>query len=229
MTLSDQLKEYISTLEVSEFGFGDISSAKNGTLFAEQPGVENFNSAVSIAVKLSPTVLRGISDKPTHFYFHHYRTVNAHIDSCLLKIGMFIEKHGYGYFPVAASQSINGYRGIFSHKTAARLAGLGHIGKNAMFISDRFGMGVRLGTLLTDAPLEVAQKLSDGTCGECMRCVNACPAMALSGENFSPDAPERTLIDRHTCSEYMKNNFQRIGRGSVCGICMRNCPKLFLD
>ncbi len=228
MNFSEYLKEYISSLDVSEFGFADISSAKAATLFAEQPGTEDFNCAISIVVKLSPAVLKGITDKPTHYYFHHYRTVNAHIDSVLLRIGMFLEKNGYGYFPVGASQSINGYQGLFSHKTAARLAGLGYIGKNAMFISDKLGMGVRLGTLLTNAPLETATQLSSGSCGSCSLCVNACPAMALTGEIFSADVPERTLIDRHTCSEYMKDKFQRIGRGSVCGVCMRNCPKLYL-
>jgi len=228
MSFSDNLKEYISSLEVSEFGFADISCAKSGTLFAEQPGTETFNTAISIVIKLSPAVLKGITDKPTHYYFHHYRTVNAYIDSILLKIGLFLEKNGYGYFPVGASQSINGYQGVFSHKTAARLAGLGYIGKNAMFISDKLGMGVRLGTLLTDAPLDTATRLSESSCGNCSICVNACPAMALTGEVFSPDNPEATLIDRHTCSQYMKEKFQLIGRGSVCGICMRNCPKLFL-
>ena len=228
MSFSEQLTEYISTLEVSEFGFADISTAKAATLFNEQPGTENYNTAISIVIKLSSSVLKGITDKPTHYYFHHYRTVNTHIDSILLKIGMYLEKNGYGYFPVGASQSINGYQGVFPHKTAARLAGLGYIGKNAMFISDRFGMGVRLGTLLTDAPLETSSELSKGSCGSCSLCVNACPAMALSGENFSADTPEVNLIDRHTCSEYMKDNFQRIGRGSVCGVCMRNCPKLYL-
>ncbi len=228
MSFSELLKEYICSLEVSEFGFADITDAKSGTLFADQPGTENFNTAISIVIKLSPAVLKGITDKPTHYYFHHYRTVNTHIDSILLKIGMFLEKNGYGYFPVGASQSINGYQGLFSHKTAARLAGLGYIGKNAMFISDKLGMGVRLGTLLTDAPLETSTEFSKGSCGNCSLCVNACPALALSGENFSQDNPEATLIDRHTCSEYMKDNFQRIGRGAVCGICMRNCPKLYL-
>ena len=228
MSFSELLKEYICSLEVSEFGFADITDAKSGTLFAVQPGTENFNTAISIVIKLSPAVLKGITDKPTHYYFHHYRTVNTHIDSILLKIGMFLEKNGYGYFPVGASQSINGYQGLFSHKTAARLAGLGYIGKNAMFISDKLGMGVRLGTLLTDAPLETSTEFSKGSCGNCSLCVNACPALALSGENFSQDNPEANLIDRHTCSEYMKDNFQRIGRGAVCGICMRNCPKLYL-
>ena len=226
MTFSDRLKEYIATLELSEFGFADITSAKAGTLLSQQPVSEGMNYAVSIVVKLSSAVLEGITDKPTHSYFHHYRTVNAHIDSCLLKIGMFIEKNGYSYIPIPASQSINGYQGLFQHKTAARLAGLGYIGKNAMFISDRFGIGIRLGTLITDGPLDTALKLSDSSCGGCSICVNTCPAMAISGESFSDEIPDRALLDRHTCSEYMKAKFQHIGRGSVCGICMRNCPRL---
>ena len=225
MTFSDILKEYISTLEISDLGFGDISSAKAGTLLNEQPGAKDMNNCISIVVKLSSAVLEGITDKPTHTYFHHYRTVNAHIDSCLLKIGMFIESHGYKYIPIAASQSINGYQGLFSHKTAARLSGLGYIGKNAMFISDKFGIGIRLGTIITDAPLDTAVTLSDKSCGNCNICASVCPAMAITGENFDTKNPTASLIDRHICSEYMKNSFQKIGRGVVCGICMVNCPK----
>ena len=141
---------------------------------------------------------------------------------------MFLEKEGYRYIPVGASQSINGYQGLFQHKTAARLSGLGYIGKNAMFISDRFGIGVRLGTIITNAPLDTATEFSKSSCENCNICASSCPAMAISGENFNEEVPESFLIDRHICSEYMKDKFQRIGRGSVCGICIRNCPKFIL-
>ncbi|MDP4118389.1 MAG: epoxyqueuosine reductase [Bacillota bacterium] len=227
MNFTEELKRYIDTLAVSEYGFSNISQIKTRTLLDLEPGNKNMDYAVSIVIKLSSAVLEGITDKPTFSYFHHYRTVNAHIDSTLLKIGMFIENNGYRYIPIPASQSINGYQGLFQHKTAARLAGLGYIGKNAMFISDKFGIGVRLGTLITDAPLDTSSTLSSGSCGNCSVCVLKCPAMAISGEIFNPDFPENSLIDRRSCSEYMKNNFQHIGRGVVCGICMRNCPKLF--
>ena len=33
------------------------------------------------------------------------------------------------------------------------------------------------------------------------------------------------LFDAEKCSKYMKEKFQKIGRGAVCGICMRFCPK----
>ncbi len=226
MNFSEKLKNYIETLEISEYGFADISASKSGTLLENELGSKNMNNAISIVVKLSSAILDGITDKPTFSYFHHYRTVNAHIDSQLLKIGMFIEKEGYSFIPVPASQSISGYQGLFQHKTAARLAGLGYIGKNAMFISDKYGMGIRMGTIITDAPLETATVLSDSSCGSCNICARACPAMAIYGENFSSDNPTASLIDRQVCSDYMKDKFQKIGRGVVCGICMKNCPKL---
>ena len=32
-------------------------------------------------------------------------------------------------------------------------------------------------------------------------------------------------FDAEKCSRYMKEHFQDIGRGSVCGICIKVCPK----
>ena len=66
--------------------------------------------------------------------------------------------------------------------------------------------------------------LSESLCTDCMLCVKACPALALSGEAFDPMQPEKKLVDAKSCSEYMKEKFQLIGRGSVCGICIRSCP-----
>jgi len=43
--------------------------------------------------------------------------------------------------------------GVFSHKIAATQAGLGWIGKTAVFVSARFGAAVRLTTVFTDLPL----------------------------------------------------------------------------
>ncbi len=60
-------------------------------------------------------------------------------------------------------------------------------------------------------------------CGDCNLCVNACPAYAISGEEWSESSPANMIIDPRACSEYMKKNFQDIGRGAVCGLCIVNC------
>lgn len=180
---------------------------------------ESLPYAVSIVVRLSQAVVAEITDEPTHTYFSHYRTVNAFIDRTLLEAGFFLQSRGYRYIPVAASQSINkdgwSYAGRFSHKQAACLAGLGYCGKNTLFIHREFGSCVRLGTLFTDFEPQCGEALPPCSCGSCSICVNACPAGAISDSGF----------DAMACSEYMKHSFQHIGRGAVCGICMRVCPE----
>ena len=211
--------------KILSFGCHDVGFAYLGEEISEKvTGSPNFKYAVSIIVKLSDAVIDGITDAPTHVYFHHYRTVNTLIDSVILKTGMEIEKLGGKYIPVAASQSISGYTGFFQHKTAARLAGLGGIGKSGLFISSQFGPRVRLGTLLTDLPLPTGLPFEKDICGNCNVCVKLCPAIAISDSPFDLANPTATL-DRQACSEYMKKNFQHIGRGVVCGICVKNCPK----
>lgn len=181
--------------------------------------------AISYTFKLSDAVIDCIDSAPTHTYFHHYRTVNAAIDRISLECGIMLERMGYRYAAVPASQSVNGMKGIYSHKRAANDAGLGTIGKSSLFISSKYGPRVRLGTILTDCEFSVNEKISDSICGDCRACVAACPAMAIRGKEWSADCRSEDIIDAQACSDYMKKAFKDIGRGAVCGICMRVCPK----
>ena len=216
--MTEKIRELALSMGAWDVGFSKIEAAE------EYPSLDN---AVSIVVKLSDSVVDSITDKPTYTYFHHYRAVNALIDQITLKIGIILEKSGANYACVPASQSLGReYRGLFSHKNAAVRAGLGSIGRNALFLSPKYGPRVRLGTILTDFDLSdgYAAAPAGNPCSGCMQCVRACPAMALSGEAFDPESPEKKLVDAAVCSRYMKEQFQLIGRGSVCGICMRICP-----
>lgn len=213
--LSD-IKDLLLSDGVSDVSFCRVDDGPQGLL-----------TAVSIAVELSPAVVAEITDAPTHTYFHHYRTVNAFIDRELLKAGLMLSREGYRYIPVAASQSINngvdGFSGRYSHKKAAVLSGMGTIGKNDLFIHYKYGVAVRLGTLFTDAPLSSYEAVPPiDLCKGCRICVDRCPAGAIRGESFA--AGSRELIDAKKCSDYMKKQFQLIGRGAVCGICMSSCP-----
>ncbi len=185
----------------------------------------NLPYAVSFTIPLSNAIIDQIDTEPTHTYFHHYRTVNTLIDSLSLRAGLMLGKEGYRYVPVAASQSVNGLQGIFSHKYAAYLSGLGYIGRSGLFVSSKSGPRVRLGTILTDFPFECKNAPLEFGCGECKACVSACPAMAISGESWQPGDEREKIIDAKACSDHMKKAYQHIGRGVVCGICMRVCPK----
>lgn len=182
--------------------------------------------AISIAVKLSDGVFKTISDAPSFVYFQHYRTANTLLDAIAFRLARVVEKQGFLALPVAASQSLgkdNPYRGVLPHKTAAVLSGLGFVGKSGLFLSKEFGSKVRLATILTDMPLSREFPLLENECGECTRCKDACPAGAIFGEK--PTIGGERNFDPEKCSKYMKAHFQDVGRGSVCGICIRVCPK----
>ena len=190
-------------------------------------GQENLIYAVTIAVKLPDAVLKTIDKKPTMEYFHSYRTANALLDKIAFLGARLIEKQGYNAFPIAASQSTaddkSSYRGAFSHKIGARLSGLGFIGKNALFISKEYGSKVRLATILTDMELKSDMPIIENGCGECNLCVKTCPAGAISGIPYSENLLRDDFFSAEKCSNHMKT-YKDIGRGSVCGLCIKVCP-----
>ena len=182
--------------------------------------------AVSLGVKLSDAVLQTIDNAPSFVYFQHYRTANALLDSIAFRVSRAIEEYGFSALPVAASQSLgkaNPYRGVVPHKTVAVLSGLGYVGKSGLLLSEKYGGKVRLATVLTDMPLEAEHAVIENGCGDCTVCKNACPAGAIFGEK--PTADGERNFDPEKCSRYMKEHFQDIGRGSVCGVCIKVCPK----
>ena len=222
MKICDLIKEKALSLGAYDVGFCKLSQ--------NVQGFEDLSYAVSFVIKLSPAVISGIKNSPTHTYFHHYRTVNAFIDRLSLEIGMILDKEGFLYACVPASQTVDrgNFTGLFQHKTAAVLSGLGTVGKSGLFLSEKFGPAVRLGTVLTNADLSEGfspVSTSRDACKNCRICVDSCPAMAIKGENFDPENPEKLLIDQKACSDFMKKEFQHIGRGAVCGICISHCPK----
>ncbi|MBQ8726046.1 MAG: epoxyqueuosine reductase [Clostridia bacterium] len=216
-----EIEELLLSGGASLVGFSDIGESP----IKNQP---DLRYAVTIVYKLSNAVLKTIESRPTIAYFQHYRAVNARLDSLALDVVRYIENQGYDAFPIAASQSTNddksAYRGIFAHKTGACLSGVGYIGKNALLYTKEFGSKVRLATVLTNMPLERQRDIIVGGCGSCEICKKACPAGAISGLNFTVGMQREDFFDAEKCSSHMKT-YKDVGRGAVCGICIKVCPK----
>lgn len=208
---------------IAQIGFSDL----HGLLperYAHLP------YGVTLVFRLCSGVLDEVKTRfePTFTYFQHYRAVNAALDNAALRTALFLERAGFLAMPVPASQSVHDmgpYSGAFQHKTAAVRAGLGWIGKSALFVSPQFGPRVRLCTVLTDCPLPGAQSaVPVSRCGGCSRCVDSCPACAITGKEYSPGMARCEIFDPEACSRHMKQAYLQIGRGAVCGICAAVCP-----
>ena len=139
-----------------------------------------------------------------------------------------MEKEGYKFITVAASQSINdegwNYRGRYSHKAVARQSGLGSIGNSALFLHKDYGTRVRLGTIFTDCPFENPVELPPNPCNSCNVCKEMCPAGAISGKSWQPGMEREEFFNADKCSNHMKKRYKHIGRGAVCGLCIKYCP-----
>jgi epoxyqueuosine reductase len=78
-------------------------------------------------------------------------------------------------------------------RTYAAAAGLGFIGKNGMLITWMQGSFTLLASIVTTAPLE-PDSPREGTCGQCTRCLDACPTQAF----IRPG-----LLDARRCISYL--------------------------
>jgi epoxyqueuosine reductase QueG len=209
------------SMGATEIGFSDL------TVLPAHKRM-TYDRGITVIIKLSDGILNQIGTEPTQTYFSHYRSVNRLIDYICLRILLALEAQGYPSVAIPASQSVTDpedqFTGAFQHKTAAVLSGLGWIGRSALFIHQRYGPRVRLGTILTNAPLSVAEPIAESGCGSCRSCVSACPAMAIEGSLWQPGMARNQLDDAYACSQHMKEAFQHIGRGVVCGLCVVACP-----
>lgn len=109
-------------------------------------------------------------------------------------------------------------------RALAANAGIGFVGKSTLLISPGVGTATLLGELILDLELPLAQPSGDG-CGECTRCLDACPTSAF---------PSAYTLDARRCISYLtiehRGPIDRSLRAQLgshvfgCDICQRVCP-----
>jgi epoxyqueuosine reductase len=223
--ITDDFQAYLKIIAAQSgselFGVADITPARDFIVSQGGECLAEYPRAVSAGLPLIDSILDQHSpdDNPeTSVYRHHvYTVVTPLLDYLAYRVSLELQKAGYKAFPVPASPPYNRqtWKGVFSHKLAAHLAGLGWIGKSCLLVTPDSGPRVRFVTVLTDAPLTPGKPI-DKKCGKCQVCVTSCPVRAFKGREFRPEEPVEMRFDVKTCAEYRHTH--------PCGICVAKCP-----
>lgn len=107
--------------------------------------------------------------------------------------------------------------------SVAQRAGLGFIGRNGLLITEEFGSFVYLGEIVTNIDFEVDEPVPFG-CGECTRCIKACPTKALLGDGRMN--AQRCLSYQTQTKTMMPEEYRKKMSNVIygCDICQLVCP-----
>jgi epoxyqueuosine reductase QueG len=193
------------------------------------PRAPGLPTAISLLARFTPEELAGVEDGPTPAYYAGYCRVNDTLNAAAAALADALVAAGFHAETVPATVPEEDYDAIddwcavpvFAHKTAATRAGLGWIGKTALFVSPTLGPRVRLATVFTDLPLAAESPVEDGRCGSCRKCVDACPAGAGRDVTWRAGMPRADLYDAKACEIETEKHPDL---GGVCGVCIAVCP-----
>ena len=222
--LNVEIEAILEKKGADHFGFADLEPHQAELRDYYGADWDAYPRAISFAVNFPAAVVEQLLDAPTHTYLYYYDVLNHRINDIALSLCTFLAAKNYRAFPIPASQRQNADKlsGIFSHRIAARLAGLGWIGKSGSLIHPEVGPRLRLGTVLTDAPLQTGHPLANG-CGRCKVCRDVCPAGAIKGVLYHEGQPLEDRLDVFACDRYLQD--QRLSFGKrICGLCIEACP-----
>jgi len=230
MELDGKVRGLPEEMGANFFGVADLSPAYEAILEQGGPMVAEFPRAISIGIILPHAIVDQLPQRSQRTvamtYRHHaYDVVNQRLDQIASRLSGVLQEEGHRALPVPASQTVDEERlcGIFSHKMAAHLAGLGWIGKSCLLVTPEVGPRVRWATVLTDAPLTVTGEPTDERCGNCRECVESCPPRAFTGQPFREEEPRDARFLARKCREYVAEIEEATGV-SACGMCLYVCP-----
>ena len=227
--ISDILKNSLIPSDEYIFGTADLTG-----LIDEKFGEYRFG--ISIGKRLNDPIIDTLVDGPTIEYYYYYNHINEELSKTARLIKYKLQKVGIDSViikPTISTSSAKFKKYLstltvdLSHKMVATRAGLGWIGKTALFISSEFGPRLRLVSLLTNQkPSNISYPVDKSRCGACNICVNKCPAQAANGLLWDIKTHRDTFFNAHKCRDKCGElAMQRLNVDKrICGLCVSVCP-----
>lgn len=134
--------------------------------------------------------------------------------------------------PIGKDHMTPPYITPFSVKAVGTKGGAGWIGKSDLLITFEYGPKITtMGAVFYADDFTVGTPVTKSRCGNCHRCVDACPWHNIYGNSWHEGVTRDDLVDYHGCSvsRYLVSDNDSIdipdvGKKVACCGCMMACP-----
>ncbi len=211
----DELQKYLLSIGASKVGYADVKGLASE--FVDSP------NGISIVLKIPKETIQLVKNDEYDAYWKSFHRQIGELTKISHKGERYIKNLGYDAFALTMKRNecnMEKLLSILPYKTIATKAGLGWIGRSALFVTPEYGSAVALGGILTDMPLEFGEPITDSECDECTNCQDACPVGAINPQKWNNRLNREDIIDIEVCSEYIIDQYRN---GLGCTKCMSEC------
>ena len=222
----NKLSKLLEGVEVDKVGVVKLEDVKDTPIYEKARSLlPEAKSIVVLALEVFPEVVkylvseRKVGEMTLRDLFNrNAELVSGRLDWEAYKIVKSLHGADYKGIPLPASNTPFDGRlieSILSYKHTAKLAGLGVLGWNSLLLTPEYGARVRLGCIITDAPLLHSIPTEEYyPCPECGgACIKICPVSAIK----QPKDSETYNLDKYVCNTYYNS-------AGGCAECLRVCP-----
>lgn len=206
---TENLRKHIKELGIVTYGVADmhlLEEMDTGLPIDLKKFINMFPYAIVLGAQYGKLGKKASGDKIALF-----------LEDAAFSIMEYLESKGYKQLIIHTEDEFDpiNRKGFISLKILAKTAGLGWQGRSLLIISPKYGPLHRLIAILTDLPLQVNQAIKND-CGDCRKCIEACPQDALTFISFNDHPTYREdVLDIKTC----------LGDNG-CLVCLLSCPWL---
>lgn len=198
--------------------FADLNYLERNIPIRENPKLLLKNAETIIAAAVNYYVPANYEDEKLRIAnFAFGKDYHIVVKEMLRRLADFLKEE----FGARSFISLDGGR-VFEKLWAER-CGIGFQGKNSLIITPEFGSFIFIGIIITDLKIDDLDKPAENLCGNCGKCIDACPAGAIVKEK---------ILDIRRCISYKTIEAKSItptyeetcGRLCGCDECQRVCP-----
>lgn len=160
-----------------------------------------------------------------------YQEINKYFDLIGSRVVFALEEAGFEGKTIKATHTYNPatLKSVWSHRSAAVIAGLGTFGANKLVITEKGSAG-RFCTVITTADLKASDVVPRTKClyfknGSCGLCFKVCPVNALDSDfNHKFDCQDELNKNERKMKEHTD-----LISADTCGKCISVCPFAYIE